>query len=330
MLDYLQKAPVFHDGEHLIQDQLGVREALAPFAERVIRDHIVEQHSSFYAQLPMLNIGALDETGQPWATASFGKPGFVSSPDGKTLSVESEILLASELNLQADRTDKIAILGLQPYTRRRNRLNGHVVSRTQRGFSIAVDQSFGNCPQYIQKRALEWRVAQLADRTIRSNEGISNDIALEIRSSDTFFIASRTKVINDDPRHGVDVSHRGGRPGFVGIDGDTLFFPDFRGNNYFNTLGNIASYSRVGLFFPNFETGNAVFVAGEAQIIWDDERVASFNGAQRIVEVKIKRSLMVSNALPLKGKYIEQWKPLEKTDTWADLENEYLESAKAL
>ena len=37
----------------------------------------------------------------------------------------------------------------------------------------------------------------------------------------------------------MDISHRGGRPGFVRVDGDVLTIPDFRGNRYFNTLSNL-------------------------------------------------------------------------------------------
>jgi hypothetical protein len=32
----------------------------------------------------------------------------------------------------------------------------------------------------------------------------------------------------------MDLSHRGGRPGFVRVDGDVLTIPDFRCNRYFN------------------------------------------------------------------------------------------------
>ena len=54
------------------------------------------------------------------------------------------------------------------------------------------------------------------------------------------------------PTGGMDVSHRGGRPGFVKLDGDTLVVPDFRGNRYFNTLGNLVSDPRAALVFVDF------------------------------------------------------------------------------
>ena len=38
-----------------------------------------------------------------------------------------------------------------------------------------------------------------------------------------------------------DASHRGGSPGFVRVDDGDLWWPDYAGNNMFNTLGNLAA-----------------------------------------------------------------------------------------
>jgi hypothetical protein len=50
---------------------------------------------------------------------------------------------------------------------------------------------------------------------------------------DTFF------VVTSGGDWGVGVSHRAGKPGFVHVAGDTLTIPDYPGNRYFNTLGNL-------------------------------------------------------------------------------------------
>jgi hypothetical protein len=47
---------------------------------------------------------------------------------------------------------RIALLGIELPTRRRNRMNGVVVDLDVSGFVVRVEQSFGNCPQYIQRR----------------------------------------------------------------------------------------------------------------------------------------------------------------------------------
>jgi uncharacterized protein len=56
---------------------------------------------------------------------------------------------------------------------------------------------------------------------------------------------------------GVDVSHRGGKLGFVRIDDDrTLTIPDFGGNNHFNTFGNLELNPHTGLVFVDFDRGD--------------------------------------------------------------------------
>jgi hypothetical protein len=41
---------------------------------------------------------------------------------------------------------RIALLGIELPTRRRNRMNGVVVDLDVSGFVVRVEQSFGNCP----------------------------------------------------------------------------------------------------------------------------------------------------------------------------------------
>lgn len=319
MTDVLTVQPVFHAGEHTIQDRIGITESLAPFAQRVIRDHITDEHAEFYAQLPMLNIGAVDETGQPWATAVFGNPGFIETLGDKTLGFSGDVLLNEELKLQISPSDKLGLLGLQPTTRRRNRLNGEILSSDGGQVTLGVDQSFGNCPQYIQRREFSWRDPKTQQPRISSGTELTEELQAWVETADTFFIASRSLAIDKDPRNGIDVSHRGGRPGFISVTDGVLSFPDFRGNNYFNTLGNINVDSRVGLFFPDFKSGHALYVTGEADVVWDDARVESFKGAQRIIDVRVTQSILAESILPLKDEFIEAWPPLKRTNTWAEV-----------
>ena len=65
----------------------------------------------------------------------------------------------------------------------------------------------------------------------------------------------------------MDVSPRGGTPGFVHCaDDHTLYLPDRRGNNRLDSLANIVQTTNVGLLFmvPGFI--ECVRVAGSAQI----------------------------------------------------------------
>jgi predicted pyridoxine 5'-phosphate oxidase superfamily flavin-nucleotide-binding protein len=69
-------------------------------------------------------------------------------------------------------------------------------------------------------------------------------------------------------------------------DATTLTAPDFTGNNFFNTLGNIASEPRAGLLFVDFQNGDMLYLAVHAEIIWDEDARAAFPLAQRVVPVE--------------------------------------------
>ncbi len=214
---------------------------------------------------------------------------------------------------------KIGLLGIELPTRRRNRMNGVVSASGKDGFSVRVDQSFGNCPKYIQTRDIQLTGDRNADQpgTIVSGATISTEAKALIERVDTFFIASRTKHINDDPRSGIDVSHRGGRRGFVQVvNNSRISFPDFAGNRIFNTLGNIVDDGRVGIIFADFASGDAVLVSGRASVIWDKQRVSAFRGAERLIDVAVEKTVFAPAILPVSGELIEAWPDLAKTGAW--------------
>ena len=160
------------------------------------------------------------------------------------------------------------MLGIEPHTRRRNRLNGHVVRRDEAGFVVHVDQSFGNCPKYIQARKPEFVARSGAAPTAHRLDALDEPARALIARADTFFIATAHPLAarSDTPAFGVDVSHRGGKPGFVRVDGNSsLTVPDFLGNFFFNTLGNLALNPRCGLLFMDFEMGTCFILPRAAK-----------------------------------------------------------------
>ena len=313
---------IFHDGEIAVQERDGARDAVKRFGNRMVRPFMPDQHRAFFEMLPFIVIGMLDGVGRPWITLAAGKPGFMRSPDEHTLKIGSTPLLAGELGCAPGTGDKIGLLGIELPTRRRNRMNGYITETHADGITVHVDQSFGACPKYIQTRDVQWR----DDGSVRSappvrSQTISEEAKTIIERVDTFFISSRTTEVNHDPRSGVDASHRGGRSGFVRVINDhALVFPDFAGNRMFNTLGNIQSDGRIGMVFTDFETGDAVFLTGSADIIWDEERVGKFAGAQRLIEARAKEVVVARSVLPLTGDLIEAWPRLDETGIWDEAE----------
>ena len=182
------------------------------------------------------------------------------------------------------------MLGIELHTRRRNRMNGRVTACDARGFSIAVDQAFGNCPRFIQQRA--WSAtpdpAPSASGEATPQRHLDAAAREHIARADTFFVASAVRAEDATAPYAVDVSHRGGKPGFVRVDGDMLTIPDFAGNLFFNTLGNLLLNPRAGLLFVDFETGDLLQVTGTTEIVFDGDEVASFEGAERLWRLRVE------------------------------------------
>jgi predicted pyridoxine 5'-phosphate oxidase superfamily flavin-nucleotide-binding protein len=306
----------FHAGEQAVQARAGVRERMAEAGARVIRGVMPMQHRDFFPLLPFVVLGAADAQGQPWATWLVGdKTGFITSPDETHLRIDALPAAGDPLQTLVRPGASLGLLGIELPTRRRNRANGRVLEVDERGFTLQVLQSFGNCPKYIQRREALPRAAADA-APARPGSRLDAAASAWVRAADTFFIA--THAPGDAPSSGSDVSHRGGRPGFVHVsdDGRTLTWPDFVGNNYFNTLGNLAAEPRAGLVFADFERGGLLHVNGRARIVWDGPELASFAGAQRLVCMAVDTVLHRAAAVPLRWRLVDTSPALDGTGVW--------------
>ena len=296
-----------------MQRAAGVHERLSELGPRVICDHMSDQHREFFEQLPTLVVGSIDAAQRPWASMLAGWPGFIATPDAQRLRVDALAAAGDPLREHLHIGATLGLLGIEPSTRRRNRMNGTVMTVDAQGFELHVDQSFGNCPQYIQARAATW-TGGARGVAARLGPRLSAPAAALVARADTLFIASAA------PGAGADVSHRGGKPGFVrvedGSDGTVLTFPDFRGNFFFNTLGNITAHPRAGLLFVDHETGSTLQLTGRATVISSGAEVAAFAGAQRLVRVEVEAGVWTLQALPLRWSTPEPAPQLAATGHW--------------
>lgn len=303
----------FHRGELAIQDKLGVREMVHKFATKMVRPYMPDQHRDFFAELSYFFLGTIDDAGMPWAHMVWGNPGFIQSPDPEHLVLPLTCLPEQARHEGAE----VGGLGLVLANRRRNRVNGRVASVGADSVTFKVTHSFGNCPQYIQARVphLAARKPVGAVQTALAERNRSM-----IESADTFFIASVSPDLGADARHGVDVSHRGGAPGFVKfLDEGTLLFPDFSGNRHFNTLGNIHETGRAGLLFPDFESGDLVQISGAATIVWPEDSGFYYPGAERFVQVSADRVKVTSAAMPFSWYFHGAWPRLPAGAGWVPI-----------
>lgn len=288
---------VFHAGERAVQDRTGVPAEWRQRAARAIRAAMPAQHQAFFESLPALFAGLRDMQGRPWATVCPLPTGAQATPTRLTASTRP--VLAEPLGLDLRPGSKAAVLGLDFATRRRNRMNGAVTAAAEDVLSIAVEQSFGNCPKYIWTRDIRLPAAPLPPSE-GARVAIGDAAARRIISSaDTFFIATYAKG-------GADVSHRGGMPGVLRQNADgSLSFPDYAGNRYYNTLGNIEVSGRAGLFIPDFASGEAILLTGKAGIDWSPARAAEFEQAERVVDIHPEDVWYARHALP-RGAFAEE------------------------
>ena len=291
----------FHEGEQRVQSRLGVRDQIEPWARQVVRPYLPEEHRAFHMSLPFLVAAARDREGRPWATLLSGAPGFVRSPDRGRLEIAARPVPGDALEGALTPGVDLGILGIDLETRGRNRVNGRIGNGDGSAIHFDVDQAFGNCPQYIHERS--WtRVPEPTPRTpaCRSTR-LSPAMGKWIRRADTFFIASGHRGDGDKPIYGMDASHRGGEPGFVHIESDTrLVFPDYAGNNHYNTIGNLTVDPRAGLLFVDFESGGLLQLTGRTRIDWDSPQVSRFPGARRLVYFTLEEVIELPAALALR------------------------------
>ncbi|MDH5823569.1 pyridoxamine 5'-phosphate oxidase family protein [Luteimonas sp. RD2P54] len=309
----------FHAGELAIQRQLGVAERVDAFARKAVRDHMPDQHRTFFAQLPFLVAASVDRQGDPAVTLLAGRPGFAHSPDAGFLQIDCAPDPSDPVAEGWVPGEPVGLLGIELRTRRRNRMNGTLVQTGSGRLGVAVGQSFGNCPQYIHTRSMAFvrDPAQPWHGDVESGQALDEAARRMIAGADLFFVGSHVERGERGARS-VDASHRGGKPGFVRIRGNRLSIPDFAGNLHFNTLGNFLLNPRAGLVFVDFATGDMLHLSGDVLLDFGAEEAATFQGAERLWHVDVRRWTRRKGAFPLRGRGGEASPNALMTGSWEE------------
>ncbi len=272
-----------------------------------------QQHRDFFAGLPSFFIATLDARGWPVATVLSGPAGFISTVDEAHLRINAPRREDCPALSALRPGNELGALGLDFTNRRRNRVNGIITRMDKNRLEIAVKQSFGNCPKYIQRRKILPRQSQFEPMTRLS--GLDAKARNLIAAADTFFVA--THAHGEAATGGVDISHRGGNPGFVKIVGDTLWVPDFSGNRYMNTLGNMLAEPRAALLFLDFISGDVLHLQGHTAIRWQDDAQLRLEGAERYWSLQITSAWRFPGLLPWQGCECEFSPATLGTGVWA-------------
>jgi len=257
---------VFHQGELEIQKRAG-ETRFAEGNKRMIMPFIANGAINFIEKQPMAVVGSRNKDNELWTSILIGNFGFVKVLDPTTIIFDAEKLISDPndvffSNIAQD--GQIGTLFIELDTRKRLRINGSC-SVADSKIELTVEQSYPNCPKYIQRRVIS--VPEYFNKArSKSSEGtgLSEDAINWIQRADTFFVASASM----DGR--LDASHRGGNPGFVETTKEgTLKIPDYPGASLFNTLGNVLQNPNVGMLFIDFEKRETLQLTGSASLLFE-------------------------------------------------------------
>jgi predicted pyridoxine 5'-phosphate oxidase superfamily flavin-nucleotide-binding protein len=161
-----------------------------------------------------------------------------------------------------------------------------------------VAQSFGNCPRYIQVRELA-PVARTPGPAVEFGAELPARARAMLAESSTLFVASASGGAVQGAAAGLDISHRGGPPGFARLDGEVLTVPDYNGNRYYNTLGNMLAEQRAAIVLADFTSGDLLQLQGVAEIDWTAADPAQVPPVERVWRFRIVRGLLRQAAFGL-------------------------------
>lgn len=289
----------FHSGEIEVQMRAGV-EDIARRVGGVIRSTIPPVAKEFLRDQRMVVVSTVDSNGRLWASILTGDPGFIEALDERTVKIDSKPILGDPLVEDLITGGDIGILVIELSTRRRMKVKGKIELQSDGSINVHAERVYALCPKYIQAREETDNLDQnKVEHFIQRAESLAGNQQRWVAKADTFFMASF------NPETGADASHRGGNPGFVRVlSPKRLVFPDYSGNNMFNTLGNISANPKAGLLFIDFEQGNTLQITGTAQIIWDKERISEFAGAERLVEFDVEEVIETQKAVRFRWKFL--------------------------
>jgi predicted pyridoxine 5'-phosphate oxidase superfamily flavin-nucleotide-binding protein len=286
----------FHKGELAVQEKAGV----ASMASRIggsIKNATHPVAQNFLRDLPFIVAASSDANGNVWASAIYGEPGFIEVPDEHSVRVNATYADEQVVSNIAE-TGRVGLLGIEFDTRLRMRLNG-IARIVGNVIEIEAEEVFSNCQKYIQARTKTAAFTPKGERLKVEQEVLSERDQRLVEAADTFFIASFQR------ERGADASHRGGLPGFVKVrDERTIDFPDYSGNNMFQTLGNIEENGKAGLLFIDFETGTTLQMTGRAEILWNEADYADLPGANRAVRFSVEKVIETEGAFPKGWRFV--------------------------
>jgi uncharacterized protein len=254
----------YHEGELAVQRRVGVRGQARRLTRMLDHAELTGGIAKFLAERTLAVVTARDKHGRLWTSPLAGPTGFLQVVDADTLHIHAAPGVGDPLH-RLEAGQPLGLVTIELARSRRFRINGRLTSADPTMLTVDVNQAYGNCPQYIQQRVLQAdptpRVTPPHHETAAARTALTKEDNHQIRTADTFFLGTT------HPTRGTDASHRGGTAGFARVEDEhTLWWPDYPGNNMFNSLGNMVVDPTASLLFLDFATGRSQHLTGQATL----------------------------------------------------------------
>ena len=293
----------YHSGEIELHRRLDREEQQLEMGRKVHFPFLTPDQQALFAKITVIFIGYVDKNGLPWSSVLYGPPGFVTSANPKLIFIDIFKRCGDPLASALKPEVPISLLGIDFSTRERIRVNGVVKSSQNKKAEIVVVQAYGNCPQYIKTRTSRFVADPKADAKNHffACKEIDDQTKKLIENSEMMFVSSFNPKDDIYENGGVDINHKGGNPGFIKVEGNTLHIPDFVGNFAFNTLGNFILNPKAGITFFDFSKKKLILMSGDVSLFWDaDADQTYFLGAERMWSFTPSKIIHIHDAIPLR------------------------------
>ncbi|KAL0636834.1 hypothetical protein Q9L58_004192 [Maublancomyces gigas] len=306
-----EKDIAFHAGEEKVHNLLHI-----PPSENPTVPYLHPSSAAFLSQSQLVILGSLDSQYRPWTSLVAGYPGFAKGLNTEYLAISGRVAVGDPIleNLGFSGERMVSGLGTNLATRRRVKFFGRVtdgMSKVQKDDGtlqavLKIEQTLWNCPKYITTRQVAFIPEAASMRPEKRTEipggPLSRTALALIQTADIFFITTRNGETD------MDTNLRGGPSGFVRLlpssstsTPTTIIWPEYSGNRLYQTLGNLAVNPEAGLTFPDFVTGNVLYLTGTAEIITLEAGLQDILPRSDLaVKFTIQESRYLENTLPIR------------------------------
>ncbi|KAF7174459.1 hypothetical protein CNMCM5623_007300 [Aspergillus felis] len=267
---------------------------------------------------PLMALSTIDQEGRPWATVWGGEAGFAAPASQSTVDIKTpvdsrydpvaELLLRGSTNEGSVCAETagppVSGLAIDLENRKRTKLYGRKITRSldadsgMAHLSVFIQGCLGNCPKYLNKKKI---IPALPDPKLITDDPQLPPAAVELLGrADCLFVAS-THGTED-----MDTNFRGGPPGFVRLmsnepNGSVFVYPEYSGNRLYQTLGNFQTTPLAGYVFPDFDTGDALYLTGRTQVLIGKDAAALLPRSNLAVKVTVTSARFVEKSLAFRG-----------------------------